>query len=193
MGQAAVLLDRDGVLIEDRDLLTRSDDLRILAGVPEALRRLKAAGFRLIVVSNQAVIARGMITEEQLDEIHRRMCLLLTHAGAPPLDAIYTCPHHPRATLPAYRVECECRKPRPGALLRAAREHDLDLAASYMVGDRITDILAGCRAGCRPVLVQSPATAAPPIMTLEPIDDSVQPDYVCPNLQAAVDWILSMP
>jgi D-glycero-D-manno-heptose 1,7-bisphosphate phosphatase len=192
MAAAAVFLDRDGILLEDRGLLTRSEDLRVLPGAPHALRRLKGAGFRLIVVSNQAVVARGLISEQQLAEIHVEMGRMLAAAGAPPLDAIYCCPHHPNATLPEYRVECECRKPRPGLLLRAAREHGLDLAASFFVGDRITDIIAGVRAGCRTVLVESPATAAPPIVTSEPIDESLLPDYVCLDLQAATDWILSV-
>ncbi len=190
---AAVFLDRDGVLIEDRDLLTCAGEIRVLPGVPEALRRLKAAGFRLIVVSNQAAIARGMISEPQLDEIHAAMCRMLESAGAPPLDAIYCCPHHPEATLPAYRVVCDCRKPRPGSLLRAAREHALDLAASFMIGDRMTDILAGHRAGCRTVLVESPSTSLPPIVTLEPLDASAKPAYICASLLAAAQWILSLP
>jgi D-glycero-D-manno-heptose 1,7-bisphosphate phosphatase len=188
---AAVFLDRDGVLVEDRDLLVRAEDLRVLAGVAEALGRLKAAGFRLLVISNQAVVARGMIAEAAVVEIHREMSRLLELAGAPALDGIYFCPHHPQATLPEYRVDCECRKPRHGSLLRAAREHDLDLAASFMVGDRITDVICGQRAGCRTVLLQSPANAASPIIGLEPSDDVVRPDYVCCDLKTAADWILT--
>ena len=181
------------MLIEDRDLLARVDQLRLLPEVPEALRRLKTGGFRLIVVSNQAVVARGMISEADLDAIHAAMCRMLGSAGAPPLDGIYSCPHHPEAAVPAYRVACQCRKPRPGMLLRAAREHGLNLAASFMVGDRITDIIAGERAGCRTILVESPRTTEPPIVTLEPLDASVRPGYVCPSLLAAADWILTLP
>lgn len=190
---AAVFLDRDGVLIEDRDLLVDAAQIRILEGVPEALTRLHAAGFRLVVVSNQAVVARGLITECQLDAIHARMQALLQQAGAPPLDAIYSCPHHPEATLPEYRLACECRKPRPGMLLRAAREHRLDLCESVLVGDRLTDVAAGSRAGCRTVLVKTAQTEAPPIVTADPLDDPPQPDFVCANLSAAADWILRTP
>jgi D-glycero-D-manno-heptose 1,7-bisphosphate phosphatase len=188
--RAAVFLDRDGVLIEDRGLVTHAEELHLVAGVAEALQLLKTAGFRLIVVSNQAVVARGLISEEQLQQIDDAMARMLRAAGAPPLDAVYYCPHHPNATLPAYRVECECRKPRPGALLRAAREHKIDLAASFTVGDRITDIIAGAAAGCRTVLVRSAVTDAPPIVTVDPIDESIRPDYVCPDLQSAAAWIL---
>jgi D-glycero-D-manno-heptose 1,7-bisphosphate phosphatase len=193
MSHAAVFLDRDGVLIEDREVLTRPDEIRVLPGVAEGLRRLKAAGFALIVITNQAVVARGRITEEQLGEIHAEMRRLLERAGAPPLDAIYYCPHHPEAALPEYRTACQCRKPRPGLILRAAVERDLDLPRSVLVGDRITDIIAGQRAGCRTVLVESAATGAPPIVTLEPMDESLRPDYVCSDLVAAADWIRSLP
>jgi D-glycero-D-manno-heptose 1,7-bisphosphate phosphatase len=186
----AVFLDRDGVLVEDLGLLTRAEELRLLPGVASALERLKAGGFRLIVVSNQAVVARGMITEEDLAVIHGELERQLHAAGAPPLDGAYYCPHHPRATLPDYRIECDCRKPRPGALLRAAQEHHLDLAASFLVGDRTTDVAAGAAAGCRTVLVRSAATDAPSIVTVEPVDASIQPDYVCFDLNAAADWIL---
>ncbi len=193
MGTAAIFLDRDGVLTEEAGLVTSAGQLRLRPGVPQALRRLERAGFQLIVVTNQAAVARGLIDLRQLDEIHARMCRMLVSLGGPPPAAIYVCPHHPQADLPAYRVACDCRKPRSGLLLRAAGEHDIDLAASYMVGDQITDIAAGARVGCRTVLVRSPATPAPPIVAPEPIDDSVCPDYVCDNLEAAADWILSMP
>jgi len=155
-----------------------------------ALRSLKEAGFQLIVISNQTVIARGLITEQEVYAIHADMEQLLQHAGAPHLDGFYFCPHHPNAMLPAYRIACKCRKPRPGLLLRAAREHNLNLGASFMVGDRITDIIAGARAGCRTVLVQTGKHQAPPIETAEPLDESVQPDHVCADLRAAAEWIL---
>jgi D-glycero-D-manno-heptose 1,7-bisphosphate phosphatase len=188
--QAAVFLDRDGVLIEDRILLVRREEIRVLAGVPQALQALKQAGFLLIVVSNQAVVARGMITEAELDLLHAEMQRLLEEAGSPRLDAVYSCPHHPEATLPEYRTACQCRKPRPGSLLRAAGEHGLDLPSSFMVGDRMTDIVAGSRAGCRTVLIESPQHLDPPIVTVEPLDDSCRPDYRCPDLAAAAAWIL---
>jgi D-glycero-D-manno-heptose 1,7-bisphosphate phosphatase len=115
---------------------------------------------------------------------------LLVEAGAPRLDGWYFCPHHPAATLPAYRVDCECRKPRPGMLRQAARDLWLDLTASFMVGDRLTDVAAGVRAGCRTALVETGRHAAPPIETVEPVDPAVRPDAVCADLSAAVDWIL---
>jgi D-glycero-D-manno-heptose 1,7-bisphosphate phosphatase len=186
----AVFLDRDGVLIEDINLLTRVDQLRLLPGVPAALRALRGARFRLVVVSNQTVVARGLATEQDVFTLNTCLQRLLIQAGGPPLDAWYFCPHHPQATLPAYRLDCDCRKPKPGLLLRAARDCQLKLSASIMVGDRITDIVAGARAGCRTIMVRTGMHAQPPIETSEPLDASVQPDYICPNLAAAVRWIL---
>lgn len=186
----AIFLDRDGVLIEDVHLLTDPGDIRVLEGVPQALRSLKEAGFQLIVVSNQTVVARGLVTEQEVCAINAEMEHLLEQAGGPRLDGFYFCPHHPNATLPAYRIACKCRKPRPGLLLRAAREHNLNLGASFVIGDRITDIIAGARAGCRTVLAQTGKHQEPPIETVEPLDESVQPDHICADLKAAAEWIL---
>ena len=189
---AAVFLDRDGVLVEDANLITRAEDLAILDGVPRALKRLQRAGFLLVVVSNQSVVARGLATENDVHALNVRLQQLLEQAGGARLDAWYFCPHHPNATLRAYRVNCDCRKPKPGLLLRAARERNLDLAASFAVGDRITDVIAGALAGCRTILVQTGKHLDPPIETSEPPDPSIQPDYICADLEAATQWILKV-
>jgi len=188
----AIFLDRDGVLIEDVHLLTDPRDIRIMEGVPHALQCLRKAGFRLIVISNQTVVARGLLTEHEVCAINSKMIHLLDKAGGGRLDGFYFCPHHPNATLPNYRIACDCRKPRPGLLLRAAREHGLSMSDSFTVGDRITDIIAGARAGCRTVLVQTGKHKLPPIETMDPLIDSVQPDYICINLNAAAKWILKI-
>jgi D-glycero-D-manno-heptose 1,7-bisphosphate phosphatase len=187
----AVFLDRDGVLVEDRGLLVDPGEFRIMPGVPTALERLEEAGFRLIVVSNQSVVARGMLSTEGVEALHSHLLRLLEEAGAPRLDAIYFCPHHPEADLAAYRMVCECRKPRPGMLFRAAEDHGLDLAASFMVGDRMTDIAAGSAAGCRTILLQRPGTEMPPPTAPAPPEGWPRPDHVCADLLAAVEWILA--
>jgi D-glycero-D-manno-heptose 1,7-bisphosphate phosphatase len=186
----AVFLDRDGVLIEDADLVTRTQDVRLLPGVPHSVRSLKAEGYQLIVVSNQTVVARGLATEAEVQAVNSYLNRLLEEAAESRLDAFYFCPHHPKATLVQYRVACDCRKPRAGMLLQAAREWSLDLTASFMVGDRITDIIAGARAGCRTVLVQTGRHLAPPIETVETVDLSVKPNHVCADLAGATEWIL---
>ena len=186
---AAIFLDRDGVLIEDVHLLTNREKIQILSYVPEALLLLNRAGYQIIVVSNQTVVSRGMATEDEVQLINDHMQNLLINAGAPLFDGIYFCPHHPNATLLSYRTVCECRKPEPGLLFQAAREHAIDLSASIMVGDRITDIIAGNRAGCRTVLVQTGKHNLPPIETNEPLDELVQPDYMCLDLLQAAKWV----
>jgi D-glycero-D-manno-heptose 1,7-bisphosphate phosphatase len=186
----AVFLDRDGVLIEDVDLLISAEQVRILPGVPAALALLRAAGYKLIVVSNQTVVARGLASEKQVQEINDFVAAKLQETGAPAIDAWFFCPHHPNATLAKYRVNCDCRKPKPGMLFQAKAKHDLDLSRSFMIGDRITDIIAGFRAGCRSILVQTGKHLESPIKTSDPLDHSVVPDFSCANLDAAAKWIL---
>ena len=193
MGQRvrpAVFLDRDGVLTRDIGLLTRSDQVELYTYAPQAIRRLQEAGFAVVVVSNQTVVARGLASEQDVELTHARIQELLQKSGGGQIDRFYFCPHHPNATLPQYRVECDCRKPRSGLLLQAAQELDLDLGASYMVGDRISDIIAGQRAGCRTILVRTGMHTAPPIESPDALDMSVEPDYVCADLSAAVEIIL---
>ncbi len=186
----AVFLDRDGVLIEDVHLIVDPAKVRVLPGVVDALTRLKSAGFKLVVVTNQTVVARGLATEADVAHLNRHMAGLLTTQGAPALDAIHVCPHHPKASLPQYRQACECRKPAPGMLVRAARELGVALSLSYLVGDRLTDIAAGARAGCRTALVETGRHVDAPIESAEPVDPSLRPDHVCRDLAAAADWIL---
>jgi D-glycero-D-manno-heptose 1,7-bisphosphate phosphatase len=188
----AVFLDRDGVLVPDDGALLDPADVRLLDGVGPALAALKSAGFVLVLVTNQAVVARGWITEVQLGAIHDELNRRLRAAGGPGLDAVYACPHHPHADVPAYRVVCECRKPRPGMLRQAASELGLHLPTSIMIGDRRTDVQAGVRAGCRTVLVEGPRTVEPPIITLEPADPAVRPDHTASSLAEAVRWILEI-
>jgi D-glycero-D-manno-heptose 1,7-bisphosphate phosphatase len=190
MGRRVVFLDRDGVLVEDVHLLINPNHIHILEGVPSALSRLKCAGFQLIVVSNQAVVARGLMTEEDVQQLNHEISIRLVKNGAPLLDGFYYCPHHPNATLPTYRYSCDCRKPRPGMLLRAAQEHDLDLRSSFLVGDRITDIIAGAKAGCRTILLETGAHRAAAIETPERIDETVNADFSCDSLLKAAEWIL---
>ncbi len=192
MTHRAAFLDRDGVLIPDFGVVTHAHQLGLLAGVPEALCRLKLAGFQLILVTNQAVVARGLISEEELDTLHEALQDLLASHGAPKLDAIYACPHHPNADLLRYRVECQCRKPRPGLLTRAAAENDLDLGRSFMIGDRLTDVAAGHRAGCRTMLLETGQHLAPPIQTVDPSKCPPLPDYVEPHLYAAAKRVISL-
>ncbi len=191
MTQKAVFLDRDGVLVHDRGLLTTPDQFELMDGVPRALQQFKQNGFLLVVVTNQAVVARGMLTEKGLSELHDSLQQLLISQNGPALDAIYACPHHPNANLPAFRVACECRKPMPGMLLEAALEHRIDLKQSFMIGDRPTDVVAGFRAGCRTILLETGQHSAAPIETACMPEETILPDWIEPNLGAALQRIIS--
>lgn len=170
--------------------MTRAADARVLPGVPGALARLSGAGFALVVVTNQAVVARGLLDESILRAVQTEIGEALIAQGAPTLDGFYYCPHHPSADRPEYRVHCACRKPNPGLLLKAAEDLDIDLEASYMVGDRPTDLIAGTRAGCRSIWVQSGRHDDPPIEITETRRELPQPAFVCGSLAEAAAWIL---
>jgi D-glycero-D-manno-heptose 1,7-bisphosphate phosphatase len=158
--QRAVFLDRDGVLnamVYHREFGTvdspaHPDEFELLPGAAEAVRRINEMGLLAVVVSNQPGVAKGRFTLPLLEATTRKLRLSLAAAEAR-LDAVYYCLHHPRALLPQYRVVCDCRKPKPGLLLKAARELNLDLARSYLVGDGVTDLCAGRAAGTSTVFV----------------------------------------
>lgn len=159
----AVFLDRDGVLnalvpdpLSGRwESPLRPEDVRLLPGAAAAARELADAGFALVGVSNQPAAAKGTVTLEQLLATHERVLELLLAEGVR-FDGFYLCTHHPDAVVADLRGPCDCRKPAPGMLLQAAAELELDLAASWMVGDTDTDVGAGRAAGCRTVLVENP-------------------------------------
>ncbi|MFN3652491.1 MAG: D-glycero-alpha-D-manno-heptose-1,7-bisphosphate 7-phosphatase [Armatimonadota bacterium] len=171
----AVFLDRDGVLIEDTGYPDDPDTIIVLPGVAEALRHLRAGGWALVVVSNQSGVARGKFDEERLRRIHLRLEEILARDGAR-LDAIYYCPHHPQAEVGDYRADCDHRKPSPGMLRSAAAALGLDLPASWMVGDKPSDVEAGRAAGCRTVLIGEEEPGA---------------DFVAADLLAAARRILA--
>lgn len=152
MAARALFLDRDGTLVHPGHYPARPRDLVLYDGIAPGLRLLQRAGFRLVVVTNQAGIARGYFSEAELAAMHAHLTAALARQGVR-LDAIYHCPHHPDGAIPALAIRCACRKPAPGLLLRAARELGIDLTRSWMAGDILDDIEAGNRAGCRGVLV----------------------------------------
>lgn len=152
--RAAVFLDRDGVVIEEREYVSTPKQVHLLPGVAETIAALNRAGWCVVIVTNQSGIARGFFTPSALNRIHQRLQHLLWCYGAQ-VDGIYVCPHHPEADIDIYRQQCLCRKPRPGLLLQAAEELDIDLSQSWMIGDRVSDLEAGSAAGCRTILVRT--------------------------------------
>ncbi len=152
--RAAVFLDRDGTINEEVGYLDRMAKLQLIPGAAEAIRLINASGMKTVVVTNQSGVARGIFTESFVAETHTRLGEMLRAEGAS-LDGIYYCPHHPTEGRGDYLRVCECRKPAPGLLLRAAAELHLDPARSYMVGDTLKDIEAGGRAGAQGILVRT--------------------------------------
>lgn len=185
MRSRAVFLDRDGILIEDTGYPTRVEELRILPGAIEAVREVNRAGFLALVVTNQSAVARGMIDETGLRALHAFLTRRFIEGGAR-LDRIYYCPHHSEFGSLEYRLACSCRKPEPGLLLTAAEELSIDLSGSCMIGDRMSDIEAGHRAGCLTILVDSGVLKTGD----KPIQDPSRrrPDYVARDLKRAVRW-----
>lgn len=150
--RSAIFLDKDGTLVEDVPFNTDPSRLRLVPGAALGLRRMSELGYRLFVVSNQSGLAFGRFSLASLHIVWQQLRHLLALQGVV-LDGFYYCPHHPAASVPAYRQHCACRKPAPGMILRAAVEHRLHLARSWMVGDILDDIESGHRAGCRAALV----------------------------------------
>jgi D-glycero-D-manno-heptose 1,7-bisphosphate phosphatase len=151
-GQRAVFVDRDGTLIRDVGHLCRLDQVEILPRVPEALRLVSDAGFKVVVVTNQSVIARGRLTEAQLTEIHQQLVHRLAELGGQ-VDGVYYCPHHPTEGLGSYRRVCDCRKPNTGMIRSAAAELGLAVPGSYVVGDQLSDMELAARSGAQGIWI----------------------------------------
>jgi D-glycero-D-manno-heptose 1,7-bisphosphate phosphatase len=175
-GNRAVFLDRDGVLMEDANYVGQIERVVVIPSARTALRRLRDAGYRLFVVTNQSGVGRGYFTRAAVEQIHAHLDEEFARVGVA-FDRYYVCPHHPEDN-------CDCRKPKPKFLRAAATEYGLDLAGCYMVGDRPTDIQAGQNAGTKTVLVLTGAGRE----TLA--KGTATPDHVADDLSHAVDWIL---
>jgi D-glycero-D-manno-heptose 1,7-bisphosphate phosphatase len=181
-----VFVDRDGVINEDVGHLRNIDDFRILDGVPLAIKRLNNAGYLVICVTNQPVVARGELEERDLAVIHMKLEAELGKEGAY-LDGLYYCPHHPDAgfpgEVPELKIICDCRKPAPGMLQLACDDYGIDASSSWMIGDHERDIKAGASAGMNTILIYDESTV---------IEHSVEiADHQCDDLLSAVEWILS--
>jgi D-glycero-D-manno-heptose 1,7-bisphosphate phosphatase len=180
VSKRAVFLDKDGTLVVDMPYSVDPARMELAPGAGRALRALTAAGYRLVVVSNQSGVARGLFREEDLQPVVERLGALLAGEGVALTDFVY-CPHHPRGRVARYAHPCSCRKPEPGMIRSAAATHDIDLAGSWLVGD----IEAGRRAGCRTVLLDSGNET-------EWIDGPLRrPDHVAADLEDAARAILS--
>ncbi|MBO0722534.1 MAG: HAD family hydrolase [Blastocatellia bacterium] len=186
MKKRAIFVDRDGTLNEEVGYITEMSQFRLFDFAAESIKMINDAGWYAVLITNQAGIARGRYSEEFLRRLHAQMELSLSRDGAR-LDAIYYCPHHPEFGDPPYRQDCNCRKPRPGLIEKAAKEFSLDLNSCYIIGDRISDIETGHTAGTRSVMVMTGYGR-------EEYRDAIRqrpPDHAADNLLAAVRWIFS--
>ena len=152
MTQIGIFLDRDGTINEEMDFITSAKELHLIPGSAEAIREANKLGFKVIIITNQSGVARGLLSEEQLLNIHKNLLDQLDDLDAH-IDAIYYCPHHPEFGTERYRMECECRKPNKGMLSQAAKEFGLDLNRSFVIGDRMIDVQTANNAGAIPILV----------------------------------------
>ncbi|MEK7654180.1 MAG: HAD family hydrolase [Patescibacteria group bacterium] len=180
----AVFLDRDGTLIKQVELMHKIDDLEVLSGVPEAVAELNNMGFLTVIVTNQPVVARGVAKPEDIDRVHAELTKRIAVGGGK-IDAVYFCPHHPEATLEQYRLQCDCRKPEPGMILKGIKEFNIDPAKSFMIGDAIIDVVAGKKAGLKTILVKS----GPGHAGLDKKYPDVHPDWEAADLSEAVEII----
>ena len=175
----AVFLDRDGVVIEEVNYLRRPEQLKLIPGAARAIARLRQAGFKVVVVTNQSGVARGYLTLKTLREVHRLLGRRLAEQDAK-LDGLYFCPHRPAS---AGRRGCSCRKPELGLLKKAQKRFRLDFSRSYFVGDTTTDILTARRAGCTAVLVRTGKAGRDRVY-------AAKPQKTSKDLAAAADWII---
>jgi len=183
-----VFFDRDGTLTREVGYVNHPSRLELLPGAAEAIRLLNNAGIPAILATNQAGVARGYFTEGLVGVVLERLEELLRNLGAR-LDALYYCPHHPSVGAPPYRLDCGCRKPKPGMLLKGAEAFGLDLAQSFVVGDKISDVEFAHGAGASGVMVLTGYGLGEQAYQRESWKE--QPDFLAPDVLAAVDWILA--
>ena len=172
----AVFLDRDGTIVEDVGYMKSPSQINFLPGAIDAIKKLKDNGFKVIVITNQSGIARDLLSEEDFKMITAEIDRQLLANGAK-IEATYHCPHHPKQADP-----CECRKPNPGMILKAAKEHQIDLKSSFMIGDKDLDVECGQRAGTKSIRLASEYE----------MKQDLLPDYIAKDLPQAVEWIMAL-
>ena len=177
----AVFMDRDGTINEEVGYLSRLEQLKLFSATFEAIRMINESGMKAVVITNQSGVARGFFSKDFIDTVHNRINEMLGEKDAF-IDRFYYCPHHPTEGNGVYKTDCDCRKPEPGMLLKAAEEMDIDLSRSYMVGDMPKDIQAAMRAGVKGILVRTGYG--------ENVTSAGSPVYIARDILDAVNWIM---
>jgi len=191
--EKAVFLDRDGVINElvyfhEQGIIDSpfvAAQFRLCAGAAQAVKQLQSGGYNVIIASNQPGIAKGHVTPENFKKITAKMKALLKKEGVS-LDGEYYCLHHPEAIVEQYRADCDCRKPKPGLILQAAKDHNIDVSVSWFIGDNLSDIKAGQSAGCHTLLLGKMRCELCDLM----YNEGIKPEAIKPNILAAADYII---
>lgn len=186
MSKKAVFMDRDGTINQDVGYPHTYSSIKIFPYSFDAVKKINQAGLLAVIISNQSGVGRGIIKELNLQKIHQKMCSVFAQYQAK-IDGIYYCPHYPLASNPKYKQECLCRKPQPGLALQASNELNIDLPRSYMIGDKVEDILLGLNIQATPILVLT-GYGKQSLSQLQ--EKGISPAWVAPNLLYAVNWIL---
>jgi len=177
MGNRAVFIDRDGTINVNSGYISNPDQFKMYPNVAKGIKLLYNEGFKIIIITNQSGIARGYFSKEKLEEIHDKMKKGLSEENVE-IDAIYYCPHHPDEN-------CKCRKPKPGLLEQAIKDFDIDVNNSFFIGDRMLDVEAGKKVGCRTVLIPEDKE----LVQKEMEKSNVKPDHVCNDFYTGAKWI----
>jgi D-glycero-D-manno-heptose 1,7-bisphosphate phosphatase len=185
MHRGAIFLDRDGTINTEVEYLSKPEQIELIPRSADAIREARDLGFKIVIVTNQSGIARGFLTEAQLSDVHAELTSRLLSQNAR-IDGIYYCPHHPSIGAGPYRKDCDCRKPKPGLIVRAARELDIDLTRSFSIGDRMSDVLAGKNAGLTSLLVRT-GYGTQELASLPP--GTPQIDHVADDLYGAIQYV----
>jgi D-glycero-D-manno-heptose 1,7-bisphosphate phosphatase len=187
MLQTGIFIDRDGTINNEVDFLLTPDQLNLIPRSANAICELNKLSLKIFILTNQSGVARGLLTENELHVVHDRLLQMLENQNAH-IDKIYYCPHHPEGSVEKYRKECECRKPKPGMLLSAAKEYKIDLSASYIIGDKMIDIQAGNNCGAGTVLVLTGYGKSELEVCRK---NNIRIDHIAENLYDAVQFIKS--
>jgi len=184
--QIGVFIDRDGTLNEERNFIRSPEDLHLISGAAEAIRKLNRRSILTCVISNQSGVARGYLTEEDLARVHTKLVEELARQDAR-VDKIYYCPHHPTDGIALYKINCNCRKPNPGMLKLGEQELNIDLSRAYIIGDKLVDIQAGKAVGATTILVLTGYGQSSLVMCKK---ENISPDYTAPSIKEGVEYII---
>lgn len=191
MKSKVIFLDRDGVLVQDKGLLSSFHDVHIYDGVPKAISDLRQMGYKIMLISNQTVVSRGILSWSEMLDLNSTILQQIQKENPNAIvDDVYICPHHPKAQIAEYRKTCTCRKPQAGLLLQAQSKHQIDFPSSIMIGDRLTDVYAGKSVGCQGYLIQTGKHLEPFIETSIEMNPSfLIPDQTFDSLLSAAAYI----